>query len=152
MARKKYVVTLDAEERVDLQRMVSTGKGAARKLVHARILLLADAGPEGPGRTDEEIVESLGVGERTVARVRQRFVEEGFDAAVNPRPRPRKTSKFEGDVEEQIVALAKSDPPAGRARWTLRLLANQVVQLELLEEASHESVRKVLKKSVSNPG
>ena len=89
MARKKYVVTLDAEERVELQRMVSSGTGAARKLAHARILLLADADPVGPGRSDDEIVESLGVGERTVARVRQRFVEEGFDAAVNPRPRPR---------------------------------------------------------------
>jgi transposase len=147
VARKKYVVTLDVEERVELQKMVSSGKGAARKLTHARILLLADAGPEGSGRTDKQIVDSLGVGERSVARVRQRFVEEGLGAAVNPRPRPRRPSKLEGDVEEQIVALAKSDPPAGRARWTLRLLAGQVVQLELLDEVSHESVRKVLKKT-----
>jgi transposase len=147
VARKKYVVTLEAEERVELQRMVSSGKGAARKLTHARILLLADAGPEGPGRTDEQIVDSLGVGERTVARVRQRFVEDGCEAAVKPRPRPRQPSKLEGDVEEQIVALAKSDPPEGRARWTLRLIAGKVVQLELLDEVSHESVRKVLKKT-----
>ena len=148
MAKKRYVVTLDSEERVELQKMVSSGKGAARKLTHARILLLADAGSEGPGRTDVQIVDALGVGERTVSRVRQRFVEEGFDAAVNPRPRPRRPSKLEGDVEEQIVALAKSDPPAGRARWTLRLLADHVVQLEVLDEVSHESVRKVLKKTV----
>jgi transposase len=147
VARKKYVVTLDAKERVELQKMVSSGKGAARKLTHARILLLADSSPEGPGSTDEQIVASLGVGERTVARVRQRFVEEGIEAAINPRPRPRQASKLEGDVEEQIVALAKSDPPAGRARWTLRLLAGQIVQLELLDEVSHESVRKVLKKT-----
>jgi transposase len=147
MARKKYVVTLESEERLELQKMVSSGKGAARRLTHARILLLADAGPEGPERTDEQIVDSLGVGERTVARVRQRFVEEGFDAAINPRPRPRRPSKLEGDVEEQIVALAKSDPPPGRARWTLRLLAGHVVQLELLDEVSHESVRKILKKT-----
>lgn len=148
MAKKKYVVTLESAERVELQKMVSSGKSAARKLTHARILLLADVGPEGPGHSDNRIVEALGVGERTVSRVRQRFVEEGLEAAINPRPRPRQPSKFEGELEEQIVALAKSDPPEGRARWTLRLLANQVVQLEMVEEASHESVRKVLKKTV----
>ena len=148
MAKKKYVVTLENTERVELQKMVSTGKSAARKLTHARILLLADAGPEGPGHSDKRIVEALGVGERTVSRLRQRFVEEGLEAAVNPRPRPRPSSKFEGEVEEQIVALAKSDPPEGRARWTLRLLASQVVKLDMVEGASHESVRKVLKKTV----
>ena len=148
MARKKYVVTLTDEEREELRKMVSSGKGAARRLTHARILLLADAGTEGPGRTDEQIVESLGTGERTVSHVRQRFVEEGFEAAVHPRPRPRRSSKLEGEVEQKVVELAKSDPPEGRSRWTLRLLAGHVVQLELIEEISHESVRKVLKKTV----
>jgi transposase len=128
--------------------MVTTGKAAARKLTHARILLLADAASEGPGRTDEQIAESLGVGGRTVSRVRERFVEEGFEAAVNPRPRPRRTSKLEGEVEENVVTLAKSDPPEGRCRWTLRLLAEHVVELQLIDEISHESVRKILKKTV----
>ena len=147
MARKKYVVTLDVEGRVELQKMVSSGKGAARKLAHARILLLADAGPEGPGRTDEQIVDSLGVGERTVARVRQRFVEEGYEAALNPKPQPRRARKLEGQVEADLIALAKSDPPKGRKRWTLRLLADQMVQLQCIEAISHESVRQALKKT-----
>jgi transposase len=142
----KYVVTLTKEERGDLHKLVSSGKAAARKLTHARILLLADGGPEGPSCTDQQVVEALEVGERTVSRVRRRFVEEGFEAAVNPRPRPRQASKLEGEVETQLIALAKSDPPAGRGRWTLRLLADQMVQLEHIESISHESVRKVLKK------
>jgi len=144
----KYVVTLTEEERDELHKMVSSGKAAARKLTHARILLLTDAGPEGPSCTDQQVVEALEVGERTVSRVRRRFVEEGFEAAVNPRPRPRQASKLEGEVESQLIALAKSDPPAGRGRWTLRLLAGHMVQLEHIEEISHESVRKVLKKTV----
>ena len=143
----KYVVTLTEEERGELHNMVSSGKAAARKLTHARILLLADAGSEGPSCTDQQVVEALEVGERTVSRVRRRFVEEGFEAAVNPRPRPRQASKLEGDVEAQLIALAKSEPPAGRGRWTLRLLADQMVQLEHIEGISHESVRKVLKKT-----
>jgi transposase len=142
---KKYVVTLNQEEREQLQALVSSGKSAARKLNHARILLLADAG-EGPARTDQQIVEALGVGVRTVERVRQRFVEEGFEAAVNPRPRPRLAGKLEGELEAQLIALAKSDPPKGRKRWTLRLLADQMVELKYIDEVSHESVRQVLKK------
>lgn len=143
----KYVVTLTEEERDGLHKMVSSGKAAARKLTHARILLLADAGPAGPSCTDQHVVEALEVGERTVSRVRRRFVEEGLEAAVHPRPRPRLASKLEGKVESQLIALAKSEPPAGRGRWTLRLLADQMVQLEHIEEISHESVRKVLKKT-----
>jgi transposase len=143
----KYVVTLTEEERGELHKMVSSGRAAARRLTHARILLLADAGPEGPCCTDQQIVKALEVGERTVSRVRRRLVEEGFEAAVNPRPRPRQPSKLEGEVETQLIALAKSDPPAGRGRWTLRLLADQMVQLEYIDGISHESVRKVLKKT-----
>ena len=142
----RYVVTLTKEERDDLHKLVSSGKAAARKLTHARILLLADAGAEGPSCTDRQVVEALEVGERTVSRVRRRFVEEGLEAAVNPRPRPRQASKLEGEVEAQLIALAKSKPPAGHGRWTLRLLADQMVQLEHIEKISHESVRKVLKK------
>ena len=150
--RKRYVVTLSDEERGQLRQMVSTGKAAARKLNHARILLLADGSPEGMGRTDQEIVDALGVGVQTVGRVRQRFVEEGFQAALVPKPRPRIASKLEGEVEADLIALAKSDPPQGRKRWTLRLLAGQMVQLKLIDDISHESVRRVLKKTGSSHG
>lgn len=143
---KKYVVTLREDEREQLRALVSTGKSAARKLNHARILLLADTS-EGPGHTDQEIVEALRLGVRTVERVRQRFVEEGFEAALNPTARPRRASKLQGQVESHVIALAKSDPPKGRKRWTLRLLADQMVQLQYIEAISHESVRQALKKT-----
>lgn len=143
---KKYVVTLTQEEREQLRALVSTGKSAARKLNHARVLLLADR-DGGLGHTDEEIVKALGLGVRTVERVRQRFVEEGFEAALNPKPQPRRARKLEGRVEGDLIALAKSDPPKGRKRWTLRLLADQMVQLQYVEDISHESVRQALKKT-----
>ena len=139
----KYIVSLSKEERLHLQTMISTGKSAARKLSHARILLLADTA-EG-GRTDQEIVDAVGVGVRTVERVRERFVEEGFEAALNPKSRPQIVSKLE-KAEADLVELAKSDPPAGRKRWTLRLLADQAVQWQYLDGLSHESVRQILKK------
>jgi len=142
---KRYVITLSGEERSELQSIISTGKSAARKLIHARILLLADAQPEG-NRTDQQIVEALGVSVRTVERVRQRFVEEGFEAALNPKSRPRIVSKLE-KAEADVVELAKSDPPKGRKRWTLRLLADQAVQWQYLDGLSHESVRQILKKT-----
>lgn len=143
---KKYVVTLTQEEREQLRALVSSGKSAARKLNHARILLLADTS-EGPGHTDQEIVAALGLGVRTVERVRQRFVEEGFEAALNPKPQPRRARKLEGQAETDLIALAKSDPPKGRKRWTLRLLADQMVQFQYIEAISHESVRQALKKT-----
>ena len=141
---KKYVVTLTQEEREQLRALVSSGKSAARKLNHARVLLLADR-DGGLGHTDEEVVKGLGV--RTVERVRQRFVEEGFEAALNPKPQPRRARKLEGQVEGDLIALAKSDPPKGRKRWTLRLLADQMVQLQYVEDVSHESVRQALKQT-----
>jgi len=141
---KKYIVTLSKEERSQLQTMTSTGKSAARKLCHARILLLADTA-EG-GRTDQEIVAAVGVSVRTVQRVRERFVEEGFEAALDPKSRPRIVSKLE-KAEAELIELAKSDPPPGRKRWTLRLLADRAVQWQYLDGLSHESVRQVLKKT-----
>ncbi len=99
------------------------------------------------GRNDQQIQEALGVGLRTVERVRQRFVEEGFDAALAPRPRPRIAGKLDGQVEAELIALAKSDPPKGRKRWTLRLLAGKVVELGYVESVSYESVRQALKKT-----
>jgi len=146
MSKKKYRVTLMEQEREQLRAMVSNGKAAARKLNHARILLFSDQSPEGMAWTNQKIHESLGVGVRTVERVRQRFVEEGLDDALNPRPRPRGSYRLKEDIEAQIVEIAKSDPPQGRKRWTLRLIAERLVTLGC-DEFSHETVRKVLKKT-----
>ena len=146
MAEKKYKVTLTDEERSELRGMVSIGKAAARKLNHARILLYSDESAEGMGWTDQKIRESLGIGLRTIERVRKRFVEESLEQAVHPRPRPRGAYKVDEETEKQIVELAKSDPPTGRKRWTLRMIAQRLVVLDC-EEASHETVRQVLKKT-----
>jgi transposase len=143
---RAYKVTLTDEEQDHLRKLLSSGQAAARKLNHARILLYAQDGSAARCRTDQEIADTLAVGARTVARVRQRFVEQGFEAALNPQPRPRGAYKLEGRVQSQIIALAKSDPPAGQKRWTLRLLADRLVALGQ-GPFSHESVRQVLKKT-----
>lgn len=143
---KRYRVTLTEEERLALQKQVSSGKAAARKWTQARILLLTDDRVAGSGRTDEQIQEALGVGVRTIERVRQRWVEAGLAAARHPRPRPRLTGKWEGAVEARLLALAKSDPPVGRNRWTRRLLADPLVELKSVQRVLHESVRQALKK------
>jgi transposase len=150
---KKYVVTLTDEERRSLRALVSSGKGAARKLTHARILLQADSGEGGVGWTDERICEGLGVGVSTVERVRQRFVEEGLGKALVPRKSCRAYGrKLDGDDEAHLIALACSDPPTGRRRWTLRLLAGRMVALEYVAALSYETVRGVLKKTSSSRG
>jgi hypothetical protein len=150
---EKYRVSLTAEERADLERLVSAGKAAARKLTHARILLLADAGAEQEW-SDDDIVEALSVGPRTIARVRKQFVTEGFDTALLRKkqpPRPDKI-KIKGNVEQELVRLACSDPPEGRCRWTLELLADELVVLGHVKKVSPETVRLALKKTTSNPG
>lgn len=150
----RYKVTLTADERQQLEKLVSCGKGAARKLTHARILLLADEGDRGPGRTNAAIVAALAVGERTVERVRKRFVTESFEAALQPRPQPPRPDKVKirGPVEKQLIQLACSDPPAGRGRWTLQLLADRLVVLNCVAGVSTETVRQALKKTTSRPG
>jgi transposase len=151
---EKYLVTLAEEERSLLRQLVSSGKAAARKLTHARVLLLADAGPEGPTRADEDIQQALGVGLSTIHRVRQRFVTESFEAALCPRPSPRRPHKVKicGEVEQALIELACSDPPRGRNRWTLQLLADQLVVLGRLPGVSLEAVRQALKKTSFSPG
>ena len=146
---KKYVVRLTSEERSTLQRLVSVGKAAARKILHGRILLQADQGPGGPGWKDEEIAEGLTAHPRTIANVRQRFVESGLEAALNRKKQdhPSRAPKFDGRAEAHLIALACGDPPKGRTRWTLRLLADRLVDLEILDSVSHETVRQVLKKT-----
>ena len=151
--KKKYVVTLTAEERDALEMMVSCGKGAARKLAHARILLKADASEGGPNWEDAAIAQALEVGRATVERVRKEFVEESLEAALE-RHQPRRDyrRKLDGDGEAHLIALACGQAPEGRSRWTLRLLAQRLVVLEGGETVSHETVRRVLKKTNSSLG
>jgi transposase len=145
---KKYRVTLTAVERAELDGMLGKGKTNARKLAHARILLQTDAADGGPARTDEQVAAGLNVSTRTVERVRQRFVEDGLPAALVPKPTKRVYARvLDGKQEAHLIALACSAPPAGKKRWTLRLLAEQVVELEYADAVSHETVRRVLKKT-----
>ena len=151
--KKKYIVTLTGAERRMLQEMLSRGKAAARKLMHARILLKADAGPDGPGWDDDTIAQGLEVGRATVERVRKEFVEEGTEAALTRRrPRRQYERTLDGDGEAHLVALACQKPPEGRSRRTLRLLADRMVQLEYVEQVSYQTVRRTLKKTNSSLG
>jgi hypothetical protein len=149
----KYRVTLTVEERAALEHLVAAGKGAARRLTHARILLLADTAAGG-AHTDDEIVAALGVGICTVGRVRRRLVTTGFGAALDPRPQPQRPDKvkIKGNVEQRLIQLACGEPPEGRCQWTLQLLADELVVLGLVEAVSTETVRQVLKKTTSSRG
>jgi hypothetical protein len=149
----KYRVTLTAEERAELERLVATGKAAARRPTQARLLLLADAA-DGDERPDEEIVEALGTSPRTIARARQRFVTDGVQAALNRNPQPPRPDKIKikGDVEQRLVQLACSDPPHGRYHWTLQRLADELVVLGLAKSISTETVRQALKTTTSSRG
>jgi transposase len=146
---KKYKVTLTAEERQDLHDLIATGKAAAKKLTHARILLKADAAPGGPAWTDDRIAEALDVSAATVERVRQRFVEHGLGAALvrKPQDRPSRPRRLDGRAEAHLVALACSKPPEGRTEWTMQLLADKLVELEVVGSISDETVRRTLQKT-----
>lgn len=145
---KKYIVRLSAEEREELKALVKKGRVAARKRRHAEILLKADEGEWGPGWKDAQIAEALEVGRCTVERVRQRLVEAGLEGALNERPKSRHKRKvIEGENEARLVALACSEPPLGRSRWTLTLLAERMVELEYVESVCSETVRQTLKKT-----
>jgi transposase len=145
---KKYRVTLTSEERLGLEQLLSQGKAAARKLTRARILLKADASPEGPDWTDDDIHQALEVGLATIARVRQAFVEQGLQATLTPRPKyQHRARKLDGDQEAHLIALACSQPPPGRKCWTLRLLADALVELGQVTDVSPETVRQTLKKT-----
>jgi len=149
----KYRVTLTAEERAELEQLVSCGKAAARKLTHARILLLADDS-RGGERPDEQIVDALGTSPRTVSRVRRELVTEGLDIALCRRRQPHRPDKIKikGDVEQRLIELACSDPPKGRCHWTLQLLADELVVLGLVDRVGIETVRLALKKTTSSRG
>jgi len=144
----KYKVTLTEDERQALAALVSKGKAAARKLVHARILLKADVAAAGPNWSDAQITAALDVGDSTVHRVRQAFVEESLEAALNAkRPTNRQYRKLDGAQEARLVALACSAPPEGRQRWTLQLLADKFVELKVVDSIGPECVRTTLKKT-----
>jgi len=144
---KKYIVRLTDEEREELTALVSRGKAAARKLTRCRVLLKADA--DGPGWTDKRTAEAFDVGVRMVENTRKRFVEEGLEAAVNRKKqcRPSRQKIIDGEKEARLVAMSCGEPPPGQARWTLRLLADQLVELNIVESVSHETVRQVMKKT-----
>ena len=150
---EKYRVTLTAEERVELERLISRDRGAARTFCHARILLLADE-TLGVGRPDEDIAEALRTSRRTIERVRCRFVTEGLAAALHPKPQPGRPGKIKikGDVEQKLLQLARSDPPEGCCHWPLQMLADELVVLGLLARVSVETVRQALKKTTFSRG
>ena len=148
MPRKRYMVTLTVQERDQLREVIAKGKAAAYKQRHARILLKADEGPHGEHWTDEQIERALDVHVTTVERLRRRFVEEGFEAALQRKEQKnRKAKKIDGRVEAHLVAVACGAPPDGRKRWTLKLLADRLVALELVDSVCPETVRQTLKKT-----
>ena len=146
---KKYIVRLSGKEQKSLKSLVSSGKGPARMFTRARILLKADVGEGGPGWSDERIAEALDVTVQTIERVRKQLVEEGLDAVLSRRKYIQKVSrkKLDGDAEAHLIALACSETPKGYTRWSLRLLADRMVELGYIESISHEAVRRVLKKT-----
>ena len=144
----KYVVRLAQEEREELESLVKRGRVAAEKRRRAQILLKADAGAEGSGLTDQEVASALDVGIATVHRVRQAYVEESLQDALSRKPAVRhRPRKLDGDGEARLVAVACSPAPEGRARWTLRLLADKLVELEVVDTINKETVRRTLKKT-----
>jgi len=146
--KKKYIVELTDEERKTLGQLIYSGKASARKLSHARILLKADSSPGGPNWTDAQICQALDVGRATVERARKRLVEEGLQLALGRRkPRRQYSRRLDGEGQAHLIALACSESPEGYQRWTLRLLAEQMVALEYVDQLSHETVRRTLKKT-----
>ena len=153
MPGKNYIVELTSEERKQLKRLINTGKAAAYKQRHARILLLADEGADGPTMKDDDVAEAVGCGRATVERVRKCFVEEGLQQALaRHKSRRQYQRKLDGDCEAHLIALACSKPPEGYKRWTLRLLADKMVALEHVDSLSYQTVRRTFKKTNLSPG
>ena len=148
MARMKlHIVSLKEEEREELKRYLRKGKSSARSLTRARILLLADE-----GRDDEEIAGALKVSKSTVNRIRTRYCDDGLDSALHEKSRSGAPPKLDGRIETQLTLLACSEPPSGRSKWTVRLLADRLVEMEVVESISHMSVQRLLKKMKLNLG
>jgi transposase len=144
----RYRVTLTKEERKELEAMTHRGKTHARRFIYARALLLCDAGVDGPAWNVADVAEALVVTGRTIEHLKKRFVEDGLEAALErkPREKPPREVRFDGAFEARLIALACSDTPEGRRRWTVRLLADKAVELRLAESVSHMTVQRVLKK------
>lgn len=144
---KRYIVRLSSVERQELEEIVSKGKADVRKIVHAQILLKVDA--DGPRWTDEQAADAFGRHPNTVREIRERFVLEGLLSALNRKPqvRPSRERKLDGAAEARLLAVACSEPPEGRVRWTLRLLAGRMVELQVVDTLSYETVRQTLKKT-----
>jgi len=148
MVMAKYKVTLTREERDELMSIISKGKHTSQKFRNAYVLLNCDEGEFAEKATNAEINKILKVGMRTIDRIKKRFVEEGFDAVLERKPTSREYErKADGDLEARLIALSCSEPPEGHARWSLRLLADKLVELEIVDSISHETVRTVLKKT-----
>lgn len=149
---KKYVIRLSKDERSALEDLISKGKHPAATILKARVLLKADVSELGEGWSDSRIVKALDTSLATVARIRQRLVEEGFDAVLTRKHSPNSARKrvFDGAAEAKLIALACSEPPTGRSRWTLALLEDKVVELKIVERASDNTIGRVLKKTFSN--
>jgi len=146
---KKYLINLSQEEQETLKKIITSGRGPARMFTRARILLKADQGEHGPSWSDEQISDALDVTVQTIERIRKQLVEEGFDAVLSRRQYTQKASrkKIDGNVEAHLIALSCSEPPKGYVRWTLRLLADKIVELGYIETISHEAIRQALKKT-----
>ena len=151
---KKYRVTLTAEERESLAALIATGKAAAKKLTHARILLKADQAEDGPGWIDDRIAEAVDVSVATIERVRQRFVEQGLELALvrKTQDQPSRQRKLDGAGEARLIALACSKAPRGRVAWTLQMLADELVELKVVDSICPETVRQTLQKTNSSRG
>jgi transposase len=151
---KKYRVTLTAEERESLAALIATGKAAAKKLTHARILLKADQAEGGPGWIDDRIAEAMEVSVATIERVRQRFVEQGLELALvrKKQDQPSRQRKLDGAGEARLIALACSKAPRGRVAWTLQMLADKLVELKVVDSICPETVRQTLQKTNSSRG
>ena len=150
---KRYRVKLSAEERQELKTLVSRGRAAAYQQTHGRILLLSDEAHADGAMKDEDIARVLQIGRATVERVRRRCVEEGIEAALGrKRQVNRRPKRLDGQGEAHLIALACGEPPEGRASWTLKLLAHRLVECEIVESISTETVRHTLKKTNSSPG
>lgn len=145
----RYRVTLTEQERKDLEALTRSGKTGAKKFIHARALLLCDAGPNGPAWTVADVAEALGVTCRTIEHLKKRFVEEGFASALErkAREKPPRDIIFDGAFEARLIALACSEAPDGFDRWTVRLLADKAVELKFASSVSHMTVQRVLKKT-----
>jgi len=150
---KRYVVRLSGEERERLKELIRKGKSPARRLLKARILLKADVSEAGEGWSDSRIIEALDASASMVYRVRKQLVEEGLEAVLSRKQRatPAVSPIFDGEKEAKLIALACSKPPKGRARWSLRLLENKVVELGIVERASDSTIGRALKKTLSSP-